>query len=298
MNDSSTRPAIQVRTLLGSAQVPLALRCLSSLARTSAEKIGFIIHEDGSLTSSDADKLREKLPVTSIVTRKEADDMVLPQLQKHPACLEYRKTSPLALKLLDIALMESSPLFFCDSDVLFLAPHTGLFHGILDDSVQAVFMQDYCDSYSLRPWSIWPLTDQRVVSRLNSGLFALAAGAFDLDFIDYFLGKNWSTAAFQRRPLWIEQTSWSALAARLDTQLYDPRQIAMACPTLKQAGPTPIAIHFVSSYRGMIKNYADAEAAPVSGLQPQVIRSSKASPSNVLKFMLSEAITQLDRRNA
>jgi hypothetical protein len=258
------------------------------------EKIGFIIHEDGTLTDEDAALLRERLPVISILSRREADDLVLPQLQKHRACLEYRRSSPLALKLFDVALLDPSPLYFCDSDVLFLTPHTGLFQGILAGGLQAVFMRDNREAYALRPWDVPPLGRQRVVSRLNSGLFALAAGAFDLDFIDSFLGKNRDSRAFRRRPGWVEQTCWAAMAARLPTRLYDSRHMRVAHPGLLQAKDRPIAIHFVSTYRGMIDHYHEVDS-PAEPSKPQAVRLREASPATACTLAASEAAAQWRR---
>ena len=81
---------LSVKTLLCHAHVPMALKCLASLVRSSRESVELVIHDDGSLTGPDLDALREKLPVAAVVTRAEADERMRSLLARHPACARFR----------------------------------------------------------------------------------------------------------------------------------------------------------------------------------------------------------------
>ena len=137
-----------VRTLIGHNQVEVGLRCLASLVRFSSEPINLLIHDDGTLTRADREKLMARVTGAGILSREEADSFVQPLLKRYPKCRAYRELHPFALKLIDMALMQSEELAYCDSDVLFVRPHKGLFSWP-DLKTSAIFMQDIQDAYSL-----------------------------------------------------------------------------------------------------------------------------------------------------
>ncbi|HEY4589541.1 MAG TPA: hypothetical protein VII86_09950, partial [Thermoanaerobaculia bacterium] len=115
----------RVTTLLGHTHVEMALACLGSLRRCSADPIRFRIHEDGTLTAEDRDRLVEGLGDPELLARSEADERVADMLSHRPSLLALRGTNPLALKLIDIPLLAEGDLAYCDSDVLFLRPFSG-----------------------------------------------------------------------------------------------------------------------------------------------------------------------------
>jgi len=272
---------LSVRTLLGHAQLPLGLRCLGSFARSSHEPVQFVIHEDGTLTEEDAAILREKLPLERIVSRREADERIIPLLEKFPACAEFRRRTPMGLKLFDSPLFSEGHSYFCDSDILFIKPHRGLFNGVLNGA-RAVFMQDSRQSLSLYPWNVWPFENQRLVSRLNSGLMALDTRVYDLDYINYFLTRNASSRGFTKRWPVVEQTCWAALASRFKTLFWDPRQIAMALHRLLDDHRETVAIHFVSSIRGLIEGFTPYQPVEGQEVEPVTLRLKLAHPHRFL----------------
>jgi hypothetical protein len=83
------------------------------------------------------------------VVRSEADQRVADLLTRRPALRAFRQANPLALELIDIPLLAGGDLAYCDSDVLFLRPFTGLFRFPGAD-VGAVFMSDRQNAYSVR----------------------------------------------------------------------------------------------------------------------------------------------------
>src|SRR5579864_7907589 len=94
-DDGTDRP---VATLLGHAHVEMALLCLGSLLRFSATPLRLRIHDDGSLTRADLERLAG-LGQPEIVSRQEADDRLAEVLAARPATRAFRAANPLALKL-------------------------------------------------------------------------------------------------------------------------------------------------------------------------------------------------------
>jgi hypothetical protein len=236
-----------VSTLVGHRDANMALTCLGSFVDFSVQKMLFRIHDDGTLTSADKQKLAEKLPVLRFVERGFADDRVTQILKKYPACLRYRSRHVLGLKLFDVALFsQEEDLAFCDSDILFFRPFAGLFSWP-DKGVGSLFMQDFQEAYALRPWEM--LRHIALPRRLNSGLFLIRGKYYDLDLIEAVIAHDYR--AFEIFPYWLEQTCWGALAWRSNVRFWSPRQLQV----IKNAdclNENMIAGHFTSSVRNLL----------------------------------------------
>ena len=279
---------LAVRTLLGHAQVPIALRCLASLQQCSAESVTLRIHDDGTLAAADIDALRSALPGCDLVARRDADDAVLPHLTRHPHCRAFRQTSPLALKLFDVALLETGDLAYCDSDVLFLRRVRGLYEWS-GAHESCAFMADVLDAYALRPWHVSPLTSLRVLAKANSGLihFRDAAG-IDLDVLEHVLGRPPLQAMARRRPYWVEQTCWAALGARGKATLFDPAQVRIVTPEVDLREPTLLAAHFVSTYRSRIHEIVPQSGEGSAPTAPSVVRRVAAPTTDPVRLLWSD----------
>ena len=92
-----------VSTLLGHAHVGMALLCLGSLLRESVEPLTLQVHDDGTLTAEDLERLAAGLGEPVVVGRREADSRVEAFLGDRPAARIFRRENPLGLKLLDAA---------------------------------------------------------------------------------------------------------------------------------------------------------------------------------------------------
>lgn len=282
-----------VRTLIGHNQVEVGLRCLASLLRFTSESIRLIIHDDGSLTGDDCNELIGRLSGAEIVSREEADSFVDPLLRKYPTCQAYRARQPLALKLIDMALQPTVDLAYCDSDVLFLKPHKGLFTWP-DDRTGGVFMQDIQDAYSLRPWHVYPIGKVRVPQRVNSGLMLFRRAAYDLDFVEWMLKREQLSEVFQKRPHWIEQTCWAALGWRAGCRVWSERQIIIATPSMKDFSDETVAIHFVAACRGKLSDFSaqSCGSASPSGAATE-IRSGPARISSPFRMFGQDVLNKL-----
>jgi hypothetical protein len=280
-----------VRTLIGHKQVDVGLRCLASLIRFSSEAIGWVIHDDGTLTAEDHNTLLADLPGSAIVSRAEADAIVEPLLKRYPGCRAYRESHPLALKLLDVALLESDELAYCDSDLLFLRPHTGLF-AWPNTEAGAIFMQDIQEAYSLRPWHLHPVGKICVPGRANSGLIFFRRSAYDLDFIEWVLGRPQLESVFEKRAYWIEQTCWAALGWRAGCYLWSASQFIIATPGMKDLSDSTVGIHFVASCRDSLWEFLE-EQREEQAREPVLVESSPARMGSPLRMFVQEASKKL-----
>lgn len=274
-----------VRTLIGHKQVEVGLRCLASLLRFSADPIDLVIHDDGTLTIDDRERLVADLPGSTIVSRAEADSIVQPLLERYPGCRAYRERHPLALKLLDIPLLASEELAYCDSDILFLKRFARMFE-LVGDGYSAIFMRDAQEAYSLRPWHIFPFGKIRIPGHINSGLIFYRTSKYDLDFVEWFLGRPELAGVFRKRPHWIEQTCWAALGWRAGCRVWSSAQLMIANPGMRGLSSDTVGIHFVAAYRGKLQEFTEPEGDECG--DAVAIRSDKTGPVSLTGMLIDD----------
>lgn len=191
---------------------------------------------------------------------------------------------------LDIPLLASDELAYCDSDILFLKRFKGMFEWPGDDS-SAIFMRDVQEAYSLRPWHIFPFGKIRVPRRINSGLIFYRTSKYDLDFVEWFLGRPELASVFRKRQHSIEQTCWAALGWRAGCWVWSPSQLMLATPSMSGLSSDTVGIHFVGSYRGKLQEFTghkgDEQGDPVA------IGSSKAGPISLISMLIDEVKRRL-----
>jgi hypothetical protein len=239
----------QVTSLLGHRQVEMAVLCLGSLLRHTAEPLALRLHDDGSLTPEDRERLAAALGDPVVVPRREADERVGGVLSGRPALAAFRRANPLALKLVDAVLYAGEELAYCDTDILFLRPFSGLFPA----AAGAAFMADRQNAYSLRSWQLLRHPRLRLPARINSGLIHFPTVAWDPDLLEWYLGRPEMGFA----PVWMEQTAWALLGQAAECRLFEPRQIAIP-RTGPPADSGVVALHFVAPVRGLLPRYIAA----------------------------------------
>jgi len=237
-----TNPVL--RTLLCHRDVPLALRCINSAIKFSAEKFQLVIHDDGSLTLDDCAVLVDMFPEVRFISRPQSDEAMSDKLSNYPNALAFRNESVWGLKLLDIVLLEPGNCFYIDSDIAFFKPFKNLFSNHVVNG-RCIFLNDTVwNAYSIRPWHLLDQRKLKVASGINTGLTLCDPRVFDLDFVDWFLGQpDWRVI-----PAWTEPTCWAALASRVNGQLINPKQILNLYPSAYISDKF-VAGHFLSSYR-------------------------------------------------
>jgi hypothetical protein len=288
------REPVRVATLLGHAHVEMALACLGSLLRHSADPLHLRIHEDGSLTPQDRERLARGLGDPEFVPRAEADARVEDLLAGRPALRAFRQGNPLALKLIDIPFLSGmeaddglDDLAYCDSDVLFLRPFAGLFR-FPGPETGAVFMSDRQNAYSLRSWHLLARRRLALPCRVNSGVLLFRTRFFDPDLLEWYLSRP----EFGFAPVWVEQTAWALLGQRAGCRLWDPRLLR-----LPEAGEPPggtVALHFVSPLRHLLPGFLE-RAADRTGEPPVPVGTVPARRCRPWDLALTEARRRLVR---
>jgi hypothetical protein len=281
---------LTVHGLVCHDHVDMAITCFQSLLKFSADPLEMSIHDDGTLTAEDIDKLKSHIPRTHIISRSEGDDLINPQLKKFPNIYKYRCNVPHAIKLIDIALLSPENIAFCDSDILFLRPFRDLFQ--LGDRSAAIFMKDYLEAYSVFPWHLIGKNKLLLPSKINSGLFYMKREVYDLDFIEWFLGQQ----RFQSKPLHkMEQTCWAALGYRSGMEAWDPQQIVLMRPYIT-LNSEMIAGHFVKEIRNRLKLFADEINDPqLLASEPISVRTVAAEPCDVKGLAMNHFKRQSNR---
>ena len=270
---------VNVSTLICHRDVSMGLTCHDAFVRHVAGA-RLVVHDDGTLTDEDVERLAKALPVAEVLRRHQADEIMQERLAQYPRCARARSENVLMLKLLDVALMSSeADIRYCDTDVLFFRAAPGLFERP-PGGPAAVFMQDSNHAYSARPWHLLGPAAMRLPGYLNSGLFMFRRDRFDLEYLEWLLSKESIRAIFARIAVWAEQTCWAALAHRAGCGLWDAARIAVVDADWMLERQT-VAAHFVSSSRHrlaeVLRQTTDAGASEREPVTVPVIESRECS---------------------
>ena len=280
-----------IRTLICHGHVPMAVRCLASLARCHRQPFRTCVHDDGTLTDDDRERLAGAAPDVTFVDRAAADAQVAERLAGHPACLAYRRAQVMALKLFDVVLLAAGePVYYCDGDILFARPFQGFAAALADAPRPLVLMRDLFNTYSLGWRRLLRSGGVPLADRVNAGVLLLDPAMLDLDFVEWFLRRPEANDF----PGFAEQTAWSALAQRSGGSLLDPSQFAFPRvdddpPGAGRRTAGPVAWHFVAPLRGKFPAYAasieqraDDEARP-----PERLRTFRPAKLNFARYSVS-----------
>jgi hypothetical protein len=237
-----------VDSLLGHAQVELAIECLGSLRTCSQEPVRLRLRDDGTLDSADRDRLMV-LGEPEVVDRATADERIEPLLSRHPACMAYRRRHPLGIKLFDLGFETGAVANYCDTDVLFLRPFAGLFAELPGNQVWC--MRDSQNAYSIRSWHL-VRHRLRFPARLNAGLLRFPRARFDIDRVEWYLNRREMAIA----PFWQEQTSWAMLSGALDCRYIEPYRFFIALgPPAGERCRNATAVHLVTPARRFLADW-------------------------------------------
>ena len=249
-----SRAPLNLHTMAGAKHTDLAARCLRSIVKYYDRPIHVIVHDDGSATSEDAARFREKVPHSCYIFKKDADPIVNDFLAKYPACRKLRDNLVFGIKIFDIQILEDGPeLSYTDCDVVFLKPLSGLFRLPPDAAAGGVFMRDPKQAYCLTPLQLMLNKKLHLANKLNGGLLHFRRAAFDWDLVEWFLRHD----EYIIHPYWKEQTAWSVLALATRSWFWDEGLVRVI--TKKRDLTERVAVaHYISSYRGLMQ-YAPTE---------------------------------------
>ncbi|AVR45275.1 hypothetical protein C7S20_08355 [Christiangramia fulva] len=232
----------QFATLLGKRNLEFSITCLKSFLYHCQDTIDLTIYEDGTLDAEAAERLSQELPGCKISFKKNRNEVVKEKLQNFPLSNKYREFSPLALKLLDVALTEEGDhLLFLDSDIFFINDFT-----IGDLPALPAFMRDSRNAYSfgLAECKNFP----SIYPRINTGFFYFPLKFFSLEMIEEVLERKILNKTIYQI-CWLEQTLWALLAGKNDQVLYfNDSKLVMAGEKIN-LGQEAVGVHLVSTYR-------------------------------------------------
>ena len=288
---NSITPPITVHGLVCHDHVDMACKGFASLLKFSVASVQLVVHDDGSLTPEDVEKL-QSIEGAKVICRAEADELMNPLLKHHPNCYNIRYEHPMFLKLLDTALLSDGDFAYCDTDILFFQPFDGMFQWP-NSQVSAIFMQDYLEAYSVFPWHLLGGSKLKLPSKVNAGLMFVRKSAYDLDFVEWFLGKK----EFRSKPVHkMEQTCWAALGYRMGCQLWNPEQIVLMRPDSVLTEQL-VAGHFVKEVRYLLnKFYAHTQIdLNASEKQPIVVQTIASQDCDVLGLAKNHIKRQTNR---
>jgi hypothetical protein len=259
----ATRP-VEVHCLLCRQDVDMALKCLGSCARYARDPLRWAIHDDGSLQPPDRERLTAALGPVRFIDRAEADDRILSELRHRPFSQRFRKSHLFGQKLFDLYYYSDGDLAYCDSDILFLRPFTGLYRWP-DDRTGALMLWDVFNGYACGPKHLAWGPRFALPVRANAGLLFFRRSAYDPDYIEWFLSRDLERFAIAGS--WIEQTAWAGLGWRCGLRMWDRRQAVMMSRRGRLTADA-VAVHCATSHgRHRLSEFeptAPAGAAPVA----------------------------------
>ncbi len=276
-----------VATLLGTGQLATALPCLASLVRLSVEPLRLRVHDDGTLTAADHERLAAAVGPLDVLPRSAADRALAELLAPYPALRAFRAASPLAAKLLDVPLLAAGDsVAYCDTDVLFRRSFRGLFSR--PEGCGALFMADVQHAYTVRSWHRLRGRWLRLPGRVNTGILAFDRRHLDLALLERFVARP----GLLQPPAWAEQTAWALLGGRAGCHLLDPRQLVIP-GAATPLDPGAVGFHFVSPLRHRL---AEALALPpAADAGPVALRSRPARMAGPLSLLVGELLRRLRR---
>lgn len=185
---------------------------LKSLYRNGGIRYRLCIHEDGSLGTEEMGHLRGHFPTARIIDRPTADGIMEDRLAGLPLSSQFRRSNPMALKVLDFhTFLQSDRIFLTDSDVLFFSPPTELLRRVSDSSYRRnTLNRDWRYGYSVDLSAVRPLLEFDVPELINSGLGLLHRGSLCLSWVERFLALPGMLSHAHR----IEQTLIALCSAR------------------------------------------------------------------------------------
>lgn len=286
-HSNAQETATVVSSLVCHSHVAMAVDCLGSLVRHCDAELRLLIHDDGSLTAEDSDRLSE-LGSVRIVTREEADDRMASELARFPAARSLRSEMPLALKLLDTVAFHPGPNYaFVDSDVLFIRPCRNPF--LFDDeSTRAIFMDDRENCYCFRSWQLLAERRIRLPARVNTGLVVCRKDAYDLEAIEWFLSRR----SCRSIPGMREQTAWAFLGQRVGCRKFDPRHARIMRED--EGDGELIAGHFTARTRHLLPEYVTRSLSATGDPAGfELIPPGSCGFSDIARFEIRRAMSKL-----
>lgn len=148
--DTDTEGPVEIHTITGRKDLTMALWGLMSWYVLSNRRDPLCIHDDGSLSPSECERIRRLFPQSRIVMRRQAEEEMGGALKCFPNCRGFRTDGwPISAQLCDYAhFCSGDRLISFDSDILFLRPPSEAISVLSGDSPDG-----YPYNWFARGWS-------------------------------------------------------------------------------------------------------------------------------------------------
>lgn len=275
---------VTIATLICERDAAMAAISLPRICGLCAEAQSLVIFEDGSLREESAARLLALLPLARIVRRDELDAFANEHLARRPNSLAHHHEHPLALKLVAIPAFLAGDFVFFDVDIL-LFERFSLAKIRSEQTTSCIFMRDVADGYSARSIDLVFKHRLRTYSRLNSGIIALPSGAYDPDFIEWFLG----VPEFRNFPHLLEQTCWAVMPRKIPVRYIDPGQIWCAQNSRRRDDKT-VGTHFIFQTKKQLFEAAQQPFGTKAAVELTTVAASVLTPMRMLRNALGRAL--------
>lgn len=233
---------VEVHMLLHQQALYEGMWAFYSFAYFASQPCRFIVHDDGSLTSSAAMLLNKIFPQCQVISRQDADSTVMSYFDSQglKLCARLRQNLIFGLKLFDLSFFaRSSNFVLLDSDVLFFSrPETILKYFVVKnngDSTQPRYSVDNGYRYCLSEADLTRMLGRKPIERFNPGVLCVGRNSVDFTRIENYLAhpkfwrKNGAPDYFAELTLWaMELTKSGALPL--------PENYAIAPSEIKDPG--------------------------------------------------------------
>lgn len=208
----------EIHTLVSHDHLPLYVLMLTTLSRhwTSAQ---VVVHDDGSLTDTDVDRLRNLVPAARTIRRGESDALINKRLADLPLVRKVRESNPRLIQLVDYYVLSDSRFIVgCDADVVFLERPTEVIEWSDGKRSGVDFM--YSPERGWRPkgvhWIPEYFPGRPYITDLCCGFVAARAEAFRTEDLEAAMAGAPEELLFRGR--FVTQMFYSLLAGQLPIQ--------------------------------------------------------------------------------
>jgi hypothetical protein len=236
---------VSVHMLVSSLTWDAGIMAAISFEHFSGRRWPLFIHEDGSVSPAQRDRIERILPGVRFVPRPEAEARVPHHLSGHPKCLSNRSRHNLFLKFLDFPAYAPYDRFIVlDSDVLFFKRPGEILNWVDSGKEECWFNEDTKEKYCIPRAQIEEALKMKIWERVNTGICLMPKSAISLELSERLI------AAFERNahhPQFFEQTLYAVMASALNRGGMLPTTYNINWGYLR--APGSICRHYVGAFK-------------------------------------------------
>jgi hypothetical protein len=247
----------EIHVLSGQARLTMALWMIASWMAATRRQWKFVIHDDGTLSSADVDKLAHVLPLCKVILSKDSNPAINEMLSGYPLCLRCRNLHPLGRKLFDIPLFAiQDKLLSIDTDIIFFSTPRLILQWISElGGEKSIFLEDAKDASLVSVKDARRYFNTQLTPNVNTGIIGIHKKILSLDFLEDCLAR---TGILDKDRWYIEQTLFALASSKFSKVELLPAEYVMAldsqCPT------GAVARHYVGAVRHLFYSEGLAQA--------------------------------------